>query len=116
MDFELEHITPADGTRSTRVHLRPASQNPRDRIFGMVEYCEGAMKAGLRNFMFGPWSVVLGAAAGWTTGYFVTWEMTVLARCRFGTIAAAAALVLWALKGVYTEPKANGTKPIAGND
>lgn len=60
MDFELEHITPADGTRSTRVHLRPASQNPRDRIFGMVEYCEGAMKAGLRNFMFSPWFVVLG--------------------------------------------------------
>jgi hypothetical protein len=28
-------ITPANGTRPSLVHLRPASQNPRDRILGM---------------------------------------------------------------------------------
>jgi hypothetical protein len=63
------------------------------------------MKAGLRNFMFNPWFVVLEAATGWTTSYFVTWEMTVLARFGVGTIAAAA-------DGDYTAPWNRSTCPI----
>jgi hypothetical protein len=71
------------------------------------------MKPGLRNFILSPWFVVLGAAVGWTTGYFFTWEMSVLARFGFGTIAAVAAvaLVLWALKGVARSQMPTGTKP-----
>jgi hypothetical protein len=68
-----------------------------------------AMKAGLRNFILSPLFVVLAAAVGWTTGYFFTWQMRLVARLAFGAIAAAVAvaLVLWALKGVAPQPKTN---------
>ena len=76
----------------------------------MLDIRQGVMKPVWRNFILSPLFVVLAAAAGWTTGYFFTWKMSLAVRLVWGSLAAAAAVavVLWALKGVGQERRANG--------
>ena len=67
----------------------------------LASYVEtrGAMKPSLRKFILSPGFIVLGALAGWTTGYFLTWQLSLLVRLVLGCIAAACVVgaVLWAL-------------------